>query len=302
MRLAIATRSMNDFLYAASGELLGLRCPRYRLTGTDNFGYFRELLRLDADWVISLDEDAFVFDPGRLLGLVRVMEEGGYAACGMLDGGVVPIRRHNPAACNAYFNVFDLRRVRPVWEAWDRVRLATHRREYEGLVAPFARRTTFAFDHFERYYGAFFSLLDAGARFLYLDAEEWQDGVSTLLKDTVGAPLLLHCWYTRHWDTSYHTRIRCRAALDHARQAQGLGPYRREPVEVGSDPRARTVAMPATSSSPLFSEPGLPAINDFIPPSARRVLDVGSGTGAVGQVGAGAVEDMESWTPESPSR
>ena len=130
MRLAVATRSMNDVLYRVSSDLLGLErvcvdngvCwERYRLTGTDNFGYFRELLRLDADWVINLDEDAFVLDPGRLLGLVRTMEQGGYAACGMPDGGVVPIRRHHPAACNAFFNIFDLRRVRPVWQDWDRV-------------------------------------------------------------------------------------------------------------------------------------------------------------------------------------
>jgi hypothetical protein len=85
MRLAVATRSMNHFLYEASGELLGLGRPaagggelgpRHRLTGTDSFGYFRELLRFDADWVINLDEDAFVLAPERLLDLVRVMEEG----------------------------------------------------------------------------------------------------------------------------------------------------------------------------------------------------------------------------------
>src|SRR5262245_44329154 len=101
MRVAIATRSMNEFLYEASGHLLGLDgvnagVRRHRLTGTDSLGYFRELLRLDADWVVNLDEDAFVLDPARLLGLVKAMAEGGYAACGMPDGGVVPIRRHNP--------------------------------------------------------------------------------------------------------------------------------------------------------------------------------------------------------------
>jgi hypothetical protein len=231
MRLAVATRSMNDFLYRASGELLGLegsgglRCSRHRFTGTDNLGYFRELLRLDADWVISLDEDAFVLDPARLLGLVRIMDEGGYAACGMPDGGVVGIRRHNPAACNAYFNIFDLRRVREVWNDWGRVLSATHRPEYEARVAAFAGRTPFAFDHFERYYGVFFSLLGAGERFLYLDAEDWPDGVSTLLKNADGAPLLVHCWYSRYWDSSYHTRQRYRAVIEYARQVQGLEPY-----------------------------------------------------------------------------
>ncbi len=283
MHLAVATRSMNDVLYRASGELLGLPCPRYRLAGTDNFGYFRELLRLDADWVINLDEDAFVLDPDRLFGLVRVLEEGGYAACGMPDGGVVPIRRHNPAAYNAYFNVFDLRRVRRVWQDWDRVRAATHRPEYEGLVAPFARRTTFAFDHFERYYGAFFALLDAGERFLYLDAEEWQDGVSTLLKDPAGAPLLLHCWYTRHWESSHHTRIRYQAAIDYARRFRGLRPRPQKADECDRASGARSVIMPATSRSPASVDPILLAVLDCMPRSTRRLVCVGEGSSALGQ-------------------
>jgi glycosyltransferase involved in cell wall biosynthesis/Flp pilus assembly protein TadD len=270
MRLVVATRSMNDLLYRLSGDLLrldgaGVAWERHRFTGTDNFGYFRELLRLDADWVINLDEDAFVLDPGRLLGLVRALEAGGYAACGMPDGGVVPIRRHNPAACNAFFNVFDLRRVRPVWQDWPRVVTATHRPEYERHVAPFARRSVFAFDHFERYYGAFFALLAAGERLLYLDAEEWRDGVSTLLKDAAGEPLLLHCWYTRHWDASYHTRQRYRAAVDYARAAQGLDPYPWGP------------AVPTLTRPCPPSDAAAPSLVDCVPSSARRVLVAGCG-------------------------
>jgi hypothetical protein len=272
MRLAVATRSMNDFLYRASGELLGLdglRCERHRLTGTDNFGYFRELLRLDADWVINLDEDAFVLDPYRLLDLVQTMEQGGYAACGMPDGGVVPIRRHNPAACNAFFNVFDLRRVRPVWQDWNRVLAATHRPEYEALAAPFARRSVFAFDHFERYYGAFFALLGSGERILYLDAEEWRDGITTLLKDAAGAPLLLHCWYRRYLDTSHHTRQRYRAVIDYAGQTQGL--------------REKTATMPATPHDLSSSASALPVLLECVPRSARRILLVCRGWEALAE-------------------
>ena len=99
---------------------------------------------------------------------------------------------------------------------------ATHQPTYEGATADFARRTPSAFDHFERYYGVFFSLLEAGERILYLDAEEWRDGVSTVLKDPTGQPLLIHCWYTRNWDTSYHTRRRYQSVIDHARSVQEM--------------------------------------------------------------------------------
>jgi hypothetical protein len=232
--MAVATRSQNDTLFRLSGELLewgraGLEpasVPRYRLTGTDSLGYFHELLGIDADWIVNLDDDAFLLDPGRLLGLVRHMAESGYAACGMPDGGTVRMRHHHPAACNAFFNVFDMRRVRPIWQEWGRVCAAGPQLEYDRAVADFARRGTFTLDHFERYYGVFFSLLDAGERILYLDAEEWQDGVSTLLKDTDGRPLILHGWYSRHWDTSYHTRHRLYGAIAFARQTQGLAPPR----------------------------------------------------------------------------
>jgi hypothetical protein len=231
LRVAVATRSMNDHLSRVSGDLVRLDALRERapekferccLRGTDGLGYFRDLLAIDSDWVVNLDEDAFVLDPQELVRLVGHMDLHGYAACGMPDGGVVRIRRHNPVACNAFFNVFDLRRLRPVWQYWERVVAARHRGEYEAGVAPFARRTPYAFDQFERYYGVFFSILQAGEKILYLDGEEWQDGVSTLLKSHAGKPLLVHCWYTRNWMTSYHTRERYRTAIEYARRAQGL--------------------------------------------------------------------------------
>jgi hypothetical protein len=222
---------MNAFLYEASGELVRLdrldrltpeKFERCRFTDTDALGYFRQLVDLDVDWVVNLDEDAFVLDPRGLVELVQLMDAQGYAACGMPDGGVVRIRRHNPVACNAFFNDFDLRRVRPAWKYWERVVAARHKGAYEAGVVPFARRLSYAFDHFERYYGVFFALLEEGERILYLDARTWDDGVSTLLHDHAGRALLLHCWYTRNWPTSYHTRRRYRAALAYAQRAQGL--------------------------------------------------------------------------------
>ena len=233
MRVAIATRSLNEYLYNASGELLrleelsaslGAPIQRQRFTGTDNVDYFRQLLEVDADWVVNIDEDAFLLSPSALAELIRAMDREGYAACGMPDGGVVRIRYHNPVGCNAFFNIFDLRRVRPIWQDWPRVLRAAWRPEYERLAPTFARRTPYAFDDFQRYYSVFFALLEAGERIMYLDAEEWQDGVSTLLKGLEETPLLIHCWYTRNWETSYHTRRRYQSAIQFARQTQLSAP------------------------------------------------------------------------------
>jgi glycosyltransferase involved in cell wall biosynthesis len=225
-RIVVATRSTNEELYRLSGELLRfdegdptalVPRERWRFADIDAAAYYRELARIDADWVVNLDEDAFLLDPAALLGLLRRMAAEGFAACGVPDGGVVRTRRHNPVACDVGFTVLDLRRCRPAWRDWDAVRAARHRSAYEAAVPVFARRTEFAFDHFEPYYGVFFALLAAGERIRYLDAETWDDGVSSLVKAPDGRPLLLLGGYGRDFATNAATRDRLRAAFEYAR-------------------------------------------------------------------------------------
>lgn len=225
-KVVLATRSLDESLYRLSQEFLDFRGAepaefrphaRHRLEGTDAAGYLRDMAQLDADWIVNLDEDAFVLDPDGILSLLDTMRREGYAACGMPDGGVVPIRRHHPLACNTFFNVFDADRVRTVWKDWPRVLQTESPPDGEQRVAPFARRSPFELDRFEPYYPAFFALLNAGERILYLDAETWDDGVSTLLKGPDGQPLLIHCWYARLWRHDPATRDRYARALTFAR-------------------------------------------------------------------------------------
>ncbi len=252
-RIVVATRSLHDDLYQLSGDLLdfggaGPHGPvpreRWRFTGVDAAGYFRELARLDADWVVNLDEDAFLLDPAALARLVRQMGEQGYAACGLPDGGTVAIRRHNPAACNACFNVLDVRRVRAAWRDWDAALAARFRQEFVDRLPGFASRSEFAFDHFEPYYGPFFALLAAGERILYLDGRAWDDGVSTVVIAPDGAPLVLHAWYGRDWAADPATRGRIRAAFDYARSHQR---------------RLRDGAVAASAGLPAAYAPVIPA-------------------------------------------
>lgn len=271
-RIVFATRSMNDLLYRFSGELLesdGCRYPRHRFTGVDSLAYFRSLADLEADWVINLDEDAFVLDPARLLELVGYLEAHGYAACGVPDGGVVPIRRHNPAACNAAFTIFDLRRARPVWRDWDKVVTAGPRPEHEDAVASFARRGPTVFDHDMPYYGVFFALLDAGEPILYLDAEPWQDGIATLIKDPDGAPLLLHTGFGRSWLDSYHTRRRIVDALEYVRRFRGLEPIDCNPAT----PRLAAETRPGESAGGAVAPLWPPTVSaDEVEPALTSII------------------------------
>jgi hypothetical protein len=246
----IATRSLHEELYRLSDEFLdfGRSEParlrpreRYRFVGTDAAGYLRELAQLDADWVINLDEDAFVADPQGIVSLLEHMEREGYAACGMPDGGVVPIRRHHPLACNTFLNIFDLRRVRAAWRDWGRVIHTNPPSEEVYGIPEIARRTAWAFDRFEPYYGAFFSLLEAKEKILYLDAETWDDGVSTLLKGPDGRPLLIHCWYSRQWKADPDTRHRFARVIEFLRMARSSR-WRPAP-----DPDRSRPSVPATA-------------------------------------------------------
>ena len=243
-RVVFATRSLTAELYELSDRFLRPDAlPRHRVRGAGKLDYFRRLTEIDADWVVNIDEDAFLLSAEALRALVRHMADHGYAACGMPDGGAVSIRRHNnPLTCNAFFNVLDLRRVRRAWADWPRASTAGHDARYESIVSGVSGRqlrTGFDFASFEPYGPLFFALLAAGERILYLDAEQWRDGVSTLLKSPADVPLLLHTWYSRLWDTDPGTRRRIEAAAAWATEYRGL-----TPAEPPAEPPAAAAPAP----------------------------------------------------------
>lgn len=227
VHVTIATRSMIPELFQLSHEFVepsvdvagaSFVFEHRRFVDSDACGYFRHLLAIETDWVVNLDEDAFLLDPAALCHTIQFMDRIGYAACGMPDGGAVPIRYHNPVACNAFFNIFDMRRVRPVWSDWDQAVQCPFREEFADSISAFARRSGSQMDYFEPYYGLFFSLLARRESILYLSAEEWTDGISTLLRSPTAAPLVLHAWYAREWRNVESTRQRI-MALSRAAQS-----------------------------------------------------------------------------------
>lgn len=200
-KLAIVTRSTNDELFSRCTESLALPFPHIKLRGLGADDYFHALPSLNAEWVINLDEDAFVWDTKALLGLVSYMEENNYAICGMPDGGVVQIRRRNPVAPNAFFNIINLKAVRSFFnlnEIWEHafgedLKALTPRELMHG--------TPFNFYEYEPYYRFFFWAYRKGLRMLYLDAYEWDgDRTSTILQDQTGTPFLIHAWYARDFE------------------------------------------------------------------------------------------------------
>ena len=116
-RVVIVTRSMSDVLYERSEALQTLPYRRIKITGLNHWrnatDYLHLLFEIDADWVINMDEDCFVFDSGRIEGILAHMRSNGFDFCGIPDGGACIHRFHNPLVTNPFFNIFNVARIRP---------------------------------------------------------------------------------------------------------------------------------------------------------------------------------------------
>jgi hypothetical protein len=154
------------------------------------------------DRAILLDEDAFILNFSRLRGLLEWAVESGSACIGMSDGGVLPIRQHNPNAMNPFFNVLDLGQVRRLWnpaEVRAMRRAGSKMAELwppEGILTP---GVPYEFDDFESYYCFYFWLREQGLRLDWLTGRTHVDGISTILHDRSREPFLVHAWYGRRF-------------------------------------------------------------------------------------------------------
>ncbi len=199
--IAFATRSMNRRLFELCNSLLGQNdCEHYRIEGTEADEYFYKLLTLDEDWIVNIDEDAFVTNPERLFSMLNFMEENNYVCSGMPDGGVCSHRFHNPVVPNAFFNIINIAAIRDEFSLIE-ARPLVHTSEYEKTLPRELLRTKYEYDNFEPYYPFFYWLLKREKKILYQDALDWnRDTTSTVLLDQEKKPLLIHCWYSRVFD------------------------------------------------------------------------------------------------------
>lgn len=207
-KIEIYTRSMNHRLYTRAKrtfETLGYSC--HRLLGTTADGYLKQLLQSKADYVLNIDEDAFITDPEALVELIDYCIKEKIVNCGMPDGGVLSMRGHNPLVTNPFFNVLDVRALREKFQECEMKKYAFHREEYEQKT-PFHllhQGVPYAYDGYEPYY-PFFIWISQCFKTLYLDAVEHADGYSTILLNHLGKPFLVHTWYSREYGRrSFHT-------------------------------------------------------------------------------------------------
>lgn len=204
-KIVIVTRSMNRELYQLSQSTIQLPFTRIRLENTSADGYFYELMKRDVDYIINIDEDVFVIDNHKLKELICYCIIYDIDICGFPDGGVLPIRTHNPLVVNPFFNIINIKKIKTGFSYQVVETYREHKKEYEKKTPLHLMRSPYIYDDYEPYY-PFFIWLSQNYNVLYLDGETHPDGISTMLKDVHCAPFLIHTWYSRSYGKSeYHT-------------------------------------------------------------------------------------------------
>jgi O-methyltransferase len=195
MSVVFTSRTSHQELLQKSQSLID--CPITPVTDMTAQEYLFHVLfslQTEAEWLVNIDEDVFALDYGRILDLIHHMERHGFEAAGLPDGGYLRPRSHNPLVLNPFFNVFNLRRIRSLSNL-----------DYSSMSpdliakAPVTLSRQYRYDDFEPFYPLFFALHRANIRFLYLAGETHSDGISTILHDHEGRPLLIHTWFGRRY-------------------------------------------------------------------------------------------------------
>lgn len=220
MRIKIYTRSMNDVLYHKSMALCPLPYKKVRLQNTTADGYLYQVIAdTEADWVVNIDEDAFVSNIGALQRLIDHCIENSYVNCGMPDGGVVHLRDGNPLVTNPYLNILNTKAIREQFSL-DKLNESPNKERFtqtELLV----EAHDFSVTNVEPYY-PFFIWMANHYKTLFLKATNHHDGESTVLYNHLGEEVLIHTWYSRFYNRDpFHTR-RIDNAFKEACNKQGL--------------------------------------------------------------------------------
>ncbi len=211
---------MNDVLYHKSMALCSLPYEKVRLLNTSADGYLYQVIAdTETDWVINIDEDAFVCNVAALQHLFDYCIENHYINCGMPDGGVVHLRDGNPLVTNPYLNILHTKAIREQFDINKLIESPNQTRFSQTDLLVGAH--DFNAVDVEPYY-PFFIWMSNHFKTLYLKATNHPDGESTILYNHLGEEVLIHTWYSRFYNRDpFHTR-RINNAFKEACRKQGI--------------------------------------------------------------------------------
>lgn len=185
MKIKVFTRSLNKEYYDLMRGLIPPEIECERCTQFNEWWHAKDyidyILHDDADFIINVDDDCFIYDWERILGMVEIMQLDKFTNYGMPDRGVSSHRSNLYAVQNPFFNIFNMEEIRKI---------------YTGKLVITEDQDI------EPYNNIFLELAFFGKPVYNNNACDFADGITT---DTGFA---LHTWYSR--EPSHRDRILAR--------------------------------------------------------------------------------------------
>jgi hypothetical protein len=231
-KIKIVSNVINDELYSYSKSFYeSMNYEKIVVSGQNklyNFKFINYVILnkslFDFDWMVYVDEDCFITNQKALEDLINYQIENNYSCSGMPDGGVIAHRFHNPVAINPFFMIMNINEIRKKYNI-DEINKSmygedlnkyvpinlikkeyTYKSSHDEILKLGYSPYGVVFDNFEPCYGFFFWLLRNNFKILYLDADEHDDGISTILKNHNDVPFAYHAWYGRLWNDENHKK------------------------------------------------------------------------------------------------
>jgi hypothetical protein len=140
-------------------------------------------LRYDADFIVWVDEDVFLFRPDAIQDLCRELRAGQYGYCGVPENGVSCNRHFNENYSGTFFMIWNMDIIKTV--------MPISVSEIRGYPSGYFREEHWMFEeYFKR----------RSIPRLAIGGYDYADNISTVLFDSKGRDFLYLTWLARDWE------------------------------------------------------------------------------------------------------
>ena len=210
---------MNATLYNLSNEFIApgierIRCENFHTT-QDAVNYLYHILKTGDEWIINLDEDAFIVDWNAITDIIKFMSENQYLYAGMPDGGVCWHRKNSWIVCNPFFNIFNAKAIKPILPDLEIIRHSAYSSHMDQYKPGFVKGN-YQNGNIEPFNSMFYWLM-SHSKGLYLNGKDHTDKLSTILiwKEK---SFIYHSWYGREFESDPVERSRIIRLYNEAKQ------------------------------------------------------------------------------------
>ena len=218
--IAILTTVASYELYGITSKFFPKGIKKYVIDGTNGMHgihsihyMFYKLSKKDIKWLILADEDVIFKDSDIVFSIIKKMEADNFSVCGVREGGIIEHRQYNPHLVNTFFTIINFKEISSEWNKGE-VKKHQYILPKEFIVDEYKLNSKFNINSlYEPYYCFFLWLKRKGKKFLYLDANMFDDAISNnILFD--GKEFGYHTWYARSYNVDKKHTDRINIVLD----------------------------------------------------------------------------------------